>query len=312
MRLIVAGLLLLGIWTASAWADAPKVLFVRGADRSGGFLEAGNDAGRTEQLGDINNRSTGRGNHGWYQLAQRLRSSGFEVSQVSETVESGNTSGQSQGVAVPLERMDLSQYKVIVFGSNNASYDKPAVDAVETYLRNGGGAIFISDANFGGNWADASNSDQPFLDRLGLVANQDNGTYGRFRADNHFVDPNHPIFAGVNGFDGEGVTPVTVLPADQRPAGVDIQILARAKGNVRRNNGTSGKLQGSTSAATANDAALAVGTIGQGRFAWHFDRNTFFNDNGAGTWLTRASDGGKPLDNDVYAVNLFKWTAQVP
>ena len=35
--------------------DSPRLLFVRGADRSGGFLEANNDVGRTEQLADINN-----------------------------------------------------------------------------------------------------------------------------------------------------------------------------------------------------------------------------------------------------------------
>ena len=43
---------------------APVILFVRGATRSGGFLEATSDAGRTEQLADINNTSTATGNHG--------------------------------------------------------------------------------------------------------------------------------------------------------------------------------------------------------------------------------------------------------
>ena len=42
-----------------------SILFIRGAERSGGFLEATNDTQRTEQLADINNASTAAGNHGW-------------------------------------------------------------------------------------------------------------------------------------------------------------------------------------------------------------------------------------------------------
>jgi hypothetical protein len=66
-----------------------RVLFIRGADRSGGFLEATRDSQRTEQLADINNTSTSAGNHGWAQLATTLRGIGFSVEQITETVEVG-------------------------------------------------------------------------------------------------------------------------------------------------------------------------------------------------------------------------------
>jgi hypothetical protein len=56
--------------------------------------------------------------------------------------------------------------------------------------------------------------------------------------------------------------------------------------------------------ATADDASLAVVEHGRGRVACHFDRNTFFNENGAGTSLTRAG-------NRTYARNLFAWLAGV-
>ena len=200
-------------------STGPSVLFVRGADRSGGFLEANNDAERTEQLADINNFSTSGGNHGWGELATLLRDNGFDVSQITETLEPGNTSGQSAGVAVPFDTLDLSVYDSIVLGSNNAAYSPAQVDAIETYVRGGGGVLFISDANFGSDWADASNSDQPFLDRFGLIAHQDRGTYNISRADGEFVVPDHPLFDGINQIDGEGVTPIRL--ADTAAAGVN-------------------------------------------------------------------------------------------
>lgn len=317
MKQTLPGLALLVAATVScplAHADSPHVLFVRGAERSGGFLEAnavanaGGDAdfSRTEQLADINDSTTGQNpqtnisNHGWGTLAQTLRDAGFTVSQITETLGAGEpATGQTQGTGVPFESLDLTQYDAIVFGSNNAAYGQAAADAIETYLRNGGGAVFISDANFGGNWADASNSDQPFLNRLGLTANQDQGTYSLTRANNEFLVPDHPILENVDAFDGEGVTPVTVN--NTLPVGVAIDILARAENQVRRNDGTGGNFQGTTDhSPDPNDAVLLAGTIDDGRFVWHFDRNTFFNDGGAGTDITR-------LDNQQLAVNLIEW-----
>ncbi len=302
-RLTLCALVAGSMWAGSLAeaADKYEVLIIRGADRSGGFLEAKNDDDRTEQLADINNASTSSGNHGWKTLATTLTNNGFNVTQVTETVEPGNTSGQSQGVAVPLETMDLSQYDVIVFGSNNAAYGKAAVDAVEAYIRGGGGAIFISDANFGSSWADASNSDQPFVTRFGLTMNQDTGTYSLERSKGEFLVPDHPILAGVNRFDGEGVTPITV--GTTLPEGVSVEILVKAKGNVRRNHEPfGGNSRGPTTPATDQDAVLLTATIGDGRLVGHFDRNTFFNLNGAGTNITR-------FDNEQLAINMFKWAA---
>lgn len=280
-------------------SDPPNILFVRGADRSGGFLEAGNDAARTEHLGDITNTSTSGGNHGWFQLAQTLEGAGYALTQITETAE--NASGPSAGLPVAFNTMDLTQYDAIVFGSNNAVYTGAQVDAIEGYIRSGGGAIFISDANFGGNWADASNSDQQFLDRFGLTVHQDQGTYSIQRTDGEFLVPDHPIFDGVDRFDGEGVTPFDVSSPD---ADVAVTILATAQGNLRLNNGTTGNMQGSSRSATSTDAALFVAEVGDGRIIGHFDRNTFFNTNGAGTDITR-------FDNTQFALNLFEF-ATVP
>ena len=291
-----------GIALLTEWIEAiEKILFVRGADRSGGFLEGGNDAERTEHLGDIENTTTGGGNHGWGELAETLRDEGFLLEQIKETAENG--SGPSAGIPIDFENLNLDQYRVIVFGSNNATYDTAAIDAIDDWIRGGGSALFISDANFGGDWADASNSDQQFLDRFGLVMNQDNGTYAITRSAGEFLVPDHPVFAGVDEFHGEGVSPISI---GTPPQDVYATVLAGAEGQVRRNAPPFGnENQGQTSAATSDDGALLVAGAGLGKIAGHYDRNTFFNDGGAGSDITR-------FDNRQYAINLFHWLAEDP
>ncbi len=291
--------------TFCAGAQADRVLFVRGADRSGGFLEAGNDAARTEQLADINNTATNNGNHGWGELSALLTAGGFDVVQIAEPLEDGAPgTGPTTGAPIPFETLALHEYDAIVLGSNNATYSEAQVTALENYVRSGGGLLFISDANFGGSWADAPTSDQPILDRFGWTMQQDQGTYILRRSDGDFVAPTHPILAGVDAIDGEGVSPIVVPNPDTSP-GVVSTVVVRAKPgqNTRNNDAFPG--QGSSRAVTAQDATLAVATADGGRIAGHFDRNTFFNLNGAGTSINR-------FENATYATNLFTWLTDGP
>ena len=210
---------------------------------------------------------------------------------MTETAENG--SGPSDGIAIEFQNMDLSQYDVIVFGSNNAVYSNEAIDAVENFIRGGGGALFISDANFGSDWADAPNSDQQFLDRFDLVMNQDRGTYVLRRSDGDFNAPDHPILAGVDAFDGEGVSPIVAMN--------ESDVLVPAQNGTRDNSEPFGNNnQGPNRSVTPLDGVLTVLEPGVGRLAGHFDRNTFFNQNGAGTNINR-------FDNETYAINLFTW-----
>src|SRR5207253_11198975 len=142
---------------------------------------------------------------------------GFVLTQIIEGPASNNT-------AIDLTAINLAQYRVVVFGSNNATYNSASINALQTFVRNGGAALFISDANFGSNWGDAPSSDQQFLDRFGLIMNQDEGVYALARAAGDFLQPDHPILAGVNSFDGEGVSPgVRSVPK----AGVTPEIIVR-------------------------------------------------------------------------------------
>lgn len=271
--------------SATADAPAPHVLMVRGGLNTGGFLE-GDASDDDEQLPSIRNHSEHRGNHGWGMFGDTLTAAGYTLTEIREGDEVGNQ-------PIDFSEMDLSIYDAIVMASNNAVYPEDDIDALETYIRAGGGVLFISDTNFGENWPDAATSDQQFLNRFGWIMNQDHGTYILRRAEGDFLIE-HPILENVQAFDGEGVSPI-VIPEQDIP-GVTSTLLVRAKNRTRVNDGD----PGSTRDVTAQDAVLAVATVGEGRIVGHFDRNTFFNPNGAGTNLTR-------FDNRQYALNLIGW-----
>ncbi len=298
--------------------EAGSVLFLRGADRSGGFLEAGSDFDRTEQLASITNQSTANGDHGWFEFATLLENNGFLVEEAREPLSAADpATGQSEGAALNFSGFNvvdrfgnsngatrqIGDYDAVVFGSNNAVYSSAQIDAVEAYIRGGGGAVFISDANF----------DQQFLNRFGLIVNQDRGTYTLSSAEspvgpNDYSQADHPILNGVNAFDGEGVTPFQIGTLTQ---GVSAEILVQAEGNTSDNTGTA--VRGPARPVMSNDAALLVATAEAGRIVGHFDRNTFFNQNGAGTFLNRSQDNaGIALDNDEYALNLLTWAVNIP
>src|SRR5438067_4093504 len=143
-----------------------KILFIRGSSGTGGFYDGGTLAQRDEELADINNTSTAAGNHGWGELASLLRGDGLALTQMIEGPASNNT-------PIDLTAINLAQFSVVVFGSNNAAYSTASINALDAFVREGGAALFVSDANFGSNWGDAPSSDQQFLDRFGLRINQD-------------------------------------------------------------------------------------------------------------------------------------------
>jgi hypothetical protein len=282
---------------------AGNVLFIHGATRSGGFLEGVDADTRNAQLADINDTSTAAGNTGWGTLAAELRGAGFTVSQITEAkekVEDG--SGFVRGRPVRFDLMDLSPYAAIVFASNNARYEATQIDAIDNYIRNGGSALFISDANFGSNWRDAADSDQAFLSRYSITVDQDNAatTLTLGPATGHFADSENVILRGISTISGEGVSYFT-LPGFN-PPGMTLTRVIGAIGQVRNNDGRDplNNFQGSLRAANDSDAALAVASVDRGKIGCFFDRNTFFNANGLGTDITEN-------DNRAFALNLFEW-----
>jgi hypothetical protein len=288
-------MLLLLPCSAADDARKPVILFVVGGVGTAGGPECGGAPGRhieckSEHRASIHNTQTFQGNHGWAEKAMLLRADGFELREVEE-------GPWDQPAPVRFRDMDLSDVAVIVMGSNNVTeYPSEDIDALELFVRQGGGVLFLSDANFGPDWTAAMKSDQPFLDRFGLIMNQDHGTQ-TLKRDADFTESGraHPVLRGVDRFDGEGVSPITIR--ETLPEGVRLQVLAR----VNRVKTPEGALR----AGTERDGALIVGTAGEGRMAFFFDRNSFFNRNGAGTHLHR-------FENATLAGNLYRWLAGKP
>jgi hypothetical protein len=105
--------------------------------------------------------------------------------------------------------MNLSRYSAIVFGSNNAKYQTASIDAITNYIKNGGGALFISmriSARAGGMRRIPTRRFSPVRPESA----QDNGVYALTRAGGDFAKPTHPVLFGVDSFDGEGVSPLVV------------------------------------------------------------------------------------------------------
>jgi hypothetical protein len=278
-----------------ATAQPTRILFIRGGSGTGGFLEGGAD----EQLSDIFDESTANTNHGFGQLRQLLEAEGHIVGQAIEGPIRDNT-------PVDLAGLPLFAWDVIVFGSNNAEYDAGAAQLLADWVSAGGAALFISDANWGTDWGDAPTSDQVFLDHFDLVMNQDKGTYVLDEGTGDFAVPDHWILEGpddvpnsaddVSAFDGEGVSPISIVDS---LVGVDPVVLVPAEDDMKLNDSSG---SGTTVPTGPDDGALVALEYGLGRVVGHFDRNTFFNENGAGTSLAR-------FDNTQYARNLFAWLA---
>lgn len=297
MRVLLLPLLLTAIPAQVVDPLGRSILFVRGADGSGGATEGGTFAQRTEQLGDITNGSTAGGNHGYLSLATALRSDGFTVSQRIET---------STGT---LRLSDLLPHRVVVFGSNNKVYTAAEVAAFHSYMDAGGSALFISDANWGLTWEAAPASDNQFLARYGCQVYQDSGmlpTMARSTTGRYLI-ADHPVLSGFDGlpaadnvdqYNGEGVNLFRITAGS---GGYQARAMVSASGlQVRLNNPAGGP--GATQPAGSSDAAMVVCQKGLSRLVGHFDRNTFFNRNGAGTDLFK-------LDNQQLALNIFRYLA---
>ena len=187
---------------AAAHAQGPSILFVRGADGSGG-LGQGTQQERTEHLSDIGNTSTAPGNHGFGELAALLRQDGFAVSQWIES-------------AGGLDRNVLDPHAVVVFGSNNRGYAAREAAALTAWVDAGGAALFASDANWGPDWNAAPRSDNDLLAAFGAAVYQDSASGVLVAAAaTHYAWPDHAALAGPDGsgggndvaaFVGEGVS----------------------------------------------------------------------------------------------------------
>lgn len=296
--LLLAAALLAAAGPAQVDPAGRSILFVRGADGTGGGATGGSFQERTAMLSDVFDDSTAPGNSGYGALRQLLQADGFQVAQWIES---------TGALTLAL----LQPHRIVVLGSNNRTYTPAEMQAFHDYLDLGGSALVASDANWGPLWGSAPNSDNQFLARYGLEVYQDNGAVTTLlRSDpGRYLVADHPVLAGSDGiggadvhaYDGEGVSAFRI--GTSSTGGQAIPLVA-ATGQVVRLNTATG-IGGTYRFADEADANLVVVERGASRLVGHFDRNTFFNPNGAGTDLTRR-------DNALLALGIFRFLAAVP
>lgn len=290
-------LMALGLASAVAHADTTKkVLYLYGSVSANGTIPA--PAG--QEFHPMRLNDTGN-----------LGMSGFKAA-----IESGaliKASGvnfrisEAYDAATTLNTALLSQYDVLILGSNNKMFSHAERDAVGDWVKAGGGLIAWSDSAFGGNWQQVGvgnpvgrNSNNTLTTQFGMFFMRDNGA-GNYAIKQYEVDHylnNYNKNAGVI-FRGEGVSVIRVsgeatLLAKLQNGGLNGQIRLHQDDS---NDPNIGPLNPNT------DAALAIAQIEKGRVIGTFDRNTFWNA-GEGTRLSH-------VDNEPYAQRLILWVSGV-
>jgi hypothetical protein len=215
------------------------------------------------------------GPFGFSMLAGLLAAAGFSAT--TEVVDS----------QVTVDAQLLGPHGVVVLGSNRRVFTTAEVNALESFVRNGGGLVSYADATFGpGDTA----SDNQVLSRFGVLLALDN--FGGAVFASPFND--HAISAGVASVGAEGVSLIEIV-------GNGIDVITNV-GPCTSPTGPCAPFPGvapSGSASPVYSTCVAI-TAGSGRVAVTFDRNSFFNPPGYGSCLTDAS-------NMPFAVNLFLW-----
>jgi hypothetical protein len=222
--------------------------------------------------------------------------------------ELGYTVQQAYDRQVTLDERTLAEVDVLILGSNNRLFTEAEAEALERWVRSGGGLIAWSDSAMGGDHSKVG---------LGNPVGRDSNNSLTERFGMHFlVDTGHDYSGPANKTPGVGITQWErphalnnhetdglaeqglvvygegVSPVRIRPPAV---MLARLQ-----NRGQIGVGKVDRPYQPERDAAVAVAEIGDGRVIGYFDRNTFFNRGGPGTDLTEVS-------NRAFAQRMVLW-----
>ena len=241
-----------------------KVLYLHGSVSAEGDVPAG------EKPPFHQMRLDDTGPRGMSQFRAAIEAVGLEIRQAYDA-------------DVVLTDAFLTPWNVLILGSNQRRFSKAEAQAVQRWVRSGGGLVAWSDSGFGGHFAKVGldntagrDSDNDLTSQFGMYFLTDNGGGNYLVAEYeeaHFLNAQNPK-GGVR-YRGEGVSPVRVSP----PA----RVLARLQ-----EGGLGGRMNVNKIDAPFNsetDVALAVAEVGEGRVVGTFDRNTFWNA-GEGTRLS--------------------------
>lgn len=261
-------------------AEAPKVLYLYGDVAADGTVPSG-DQEPFHQM-----RLDDTGPRGMSGFAEAIREVGFQI-------------GEAYDADVVLTPGFLDSVDVLILGSNQRRFTADEAEALDNWVRAGGGLLGWSDSAFGGHWQQVGVDNDPgrlsnndLMVQFGMYFMTDNGA-GNYLVENyerdHFLNDSNRN-GGVR-FRGEGVSPVRVA----HPAELLAQMQEGGLGGDLRLNDRDGDLD------MEIDAALAIAEVGEGRVVGVFDRNLFWNA-GEGTRLSH-------VDNREFTQRITTWAA---
>ncbi len=261
-------------------AEAPKVLYLFGDVAADGTVPSGDQ----EPFHQMRLNDTGpRGMSGF---AEAIREVGFQIEEAYDA-------------DVVLTPEFLDSVDVLILGSNQRRFTAAEAEALDDWVRSGGGLLGWSDSAFGGHWQQVGVDNDPgrlsnndLMVQFGMYFMTDNGAGNYLIQDyerDHFLNDSNRD-GGIR-FRGEGVSPVRIA----HPAELLAPMQEGGLGGDLRLNERDGDLD------MEIDAALAIAEVGEGRVVGVFDRNLFWNA-GEGTRLSH-------VDNREFTQRITVWAA---
>jgi len=215
---------------------------------------------------------TDTGNLGMSQFRDMVEAEGYRIDQFYDQ-------------DITLDATFLEPFDVIVFGLHQKIWTAAETNALDAWIRGGGGILLYSDSASGGSFAQVGvgnpvgqNVFNNLVGNYGLEVTVDQA--GGVRAYVPDASATHPIVIGQPELEGEGVSVVAVDPG----AAVDILI---PFDDANRISGSA--LSPDTDGISIDNplwAAVALKTVEEGAIVAMFDRQMFWN-NGPGSHINR-------------------------
>lgn len=210
------------------------------------------------------------------------------LSQFRSMVESqGHTINQYYDRSTTLNASFLNQFDAVIFGLHQKRWSTEEKNALDTWIKAGGGTFFYSDSAAGGFWQIVGGQNSigqrtvnNVITRYGMqvLVDQTAGVTA-YRAGN---GANHPVTMGRPVLEGEGVSPVVVN------FGSGAEILIPYSNNPEFKVSGNATINNTNNISINNDgyAALAYNEVGNGAVMVMFDRQAMWN-NGEGSDINK-------------------------
>ena len=249
-------LFFLSALTLCAWSK--NIAYIHGDVAADGTIPSGNAPAYDQMLLDDSGRT------GLTLFADLIRGEGYTISQFYDQ-------------ETTLNAAFFNQFDAVIFGLHQVIWNDAEKEALDRWLRAGGGMLIYSDSASGGRFSEVGIDNDVgqrvtnnLISRYGMEVTVDQG--GGTRS---YIPENgnqNPIIWDQPDFEGEGVSPVAVNRAGE--AEILIPLLPANRTGGRNLNVNSMGL----SFSNFDYAAMALARVGQGHVIAIFDRQPMWND----------------------------------